>query len=173
MKITEVLPFVGALWAIYITFISINFKKPFIIYGNLLASCTGSKHKLENIEIDGMSYSRFSIQDYKDVPRAFSLIRLQYRTFKIVIIFATVLFFIFIGLGIFTAITVWDVIGSTDLIISSDRAQILICGHIIIFFITIGIFPFFRYFENLYLNSIYIIDDQGNRTKKNIDSENE
>lgn len=173
MEIKDVLIIVGALWAVHITVISLNFKKPFKIYSNLLSSWTGSNKTSKILDVDGKSYIRFSLSDYKDVPKIFCIVRFHYNTFKIILITASILFLLFICLGIFTAIIVWQVLSSTSTQIPENSAKILISGHILVFFATISVSPFFRYFENLYMDHIYIINDKGERVKKKIEKDNE
>ena len=161
----DTLIFVGALWGVYVTVVSINFAKPFKIHKNLLSSWSAAKLTSKVIYVDGIDYARFSLQDYKNVPRIFWLIRFHHRVFILLLGLGGFLFFLFYCLGIFTAVAIWQAVGSNLTQLPSDKAQILLSGHIIVFFSTMGIFPFFRYFENLYLDYFYTISDKGLREK--------
>lgn len=170
MELNHALVFVGTLWAIYVTFVGWNFGKSFKIYRNLLCSWTGSRRTANIIRLSGEPYARFSIEDYKDVPRAFWLLRLHYNTFRFVLIAAVILFLLFFGLGIFTASIAWQTIGCPGTLIPEGKAKILIAGHILVFFFTLGIWPFFRYIESQYLEHYYIINAKAERVKTKMET---
>lgn len=166
MEIKEALAFVGVLWGIYLVVLYKNFGKPFKIYHNMLRSWTGSKSPTDNRDINGVHYGVFSLRDYKNVPWLLKILRFHYISFRLVLVMGFVSFLLFLGLGAFTAYVSWHTIGSSQVKIPKVQAQVLIAGHIFIFFFNLGLLPFYRYFEDRYAEHFYIIDENGERIPK-------
>jgi len=166
MEITEALLFVGALWAVYLVVLFKSFGAPLKIYHNMLRSWTGSKLPAENKDIRGAQYVAFSLRNYKKVPWILKILRFHYISFKLILGVGFVSFLLFLGLGVFTAYVSWYTIGSPQLQIPKVQAQILIAGHIFVFFFNLGLLPFFRYFESRYAQHFYTIDENGERIRQ-------
>ena len=161
MELKVLLAFVVTLWAVHIAVLLKAFGTPPNIKRNMLKSWTGSKLPIEYKDIRDNKYIVFDLENYKKVPWILRWIRIEYLSYKCILIIGLFSFLVFIGLGLFTAYITFQTIGSVQTKIPDEPAQVLIAGHIIIFFLNIGLISFYRYFESRFAHHIYIIDENG------------
>lgn len=164
MPILGILTFVGALWIGYIAVLYRNFDKISKIYKSMLKSWTGAKPATnDTITVKGAEYVRFSLGNYKEVPQVFRITRRHYAIYSTILLIGCFLFLVFIGLGLYAAYVSWETISSKYTQVPEEQARILIAGNILVLFVSIGLWPFIRYFENTYIEHYYTINENGQR----------
>ncbi|MCH7877712.1 MAG: hypothetical protein IH914_00150 [candidate division Zixibacteria bacterium] len=166
MELKELLVFVVALWAVYLVVLSKSFGTPLSIKRNILKSWTGSQLPAETKDIRGIQYIAFGLESYKKVPWILRSVRLEYTSYKWILGLGLISFLVFLGLGVFTAYVSWQTIGSDQAEIPNVRAQILVTGHIVVLILNVGLLSIYRYFESRFAHHIYIIDENGERIRK-------
>lgn len=167
MKLNEALIFVGVIWTIYITlyvFISIKFFK---VYPNIRRSWTGARYFTNRLlTIGGERCYPFSLNEYRNVPRVFRIVRRDFVIYRISLVVSAIVFVTFVALGVYTAVVCWNVIGTPNKMVPTLEARILLCGHIVTFFVALGTSGCFFLFNSKYAEHYYTISDDGELEKQ-------